>query len=429
MRRGTIIIILLLLLVSSGCIEELGYRAKPVKKLYACPTGESVSDPKLCPKITTVPPTTTPIPIQLSTTTPAPTTILYLTTPAPTTAPPTTTLPPTPTPPSLEIIEHSFSADPNGRGLLTGKIKNNAETTFTNVQIEGIFYNKDLLIVETKKTYPIGEIESKESKDFKVLTEKLITYTDYYEIVIHTTGESPIQTTVPPLTTKPPPTYQPPSTTDTPISILAPLDSDGDRVADTADQCPFIYGRIAFKGCLTPPTLPTTPKSTPSNEYIPREYRWTFKGRDYTWNPQFSENLYNYYKNKPRPSTSDYSVYATDPYDDELISEIISKFKADSEKYGFNKFDTVNYVVKFVQSLPYTSDDVTTPYDEYPRYPIETLVDNGGDCEDTAILAGALISELDYGVVLLDLPGHMAVGIRCNEISGASYYRDEYGNK
>ena len=73
------------------------------------------------------------------------------------------------------------------------------------------------------------------------------------------------------------------------------------------------------------------------------------------------------------------------------------------------------------QSLPYTLDNVTTPVDEYPRYPIETLVDNGGDCEDTSILASELIRKLGYDTVLIHPPEHMAVGVYCKDCQG-SYY-------
>ena len=168
-------------------------------------------------------------------------------------------------------------------------------------------------------------------------------------------------------------------------------------------------------------------------EYITREYRWSFvewdslREWDYTWNPEFSKAFYNYYKSKPR--SSDYSVYVTSPYDDELISSLVSKIKDSAEKDGFNKAETLGLVVSFIQSLPYTSDRVTTGFNEYPKYPIETLVDNGGDCEDTSILAAALIKELGYGVVLLKLVDHdhVAVGVLCKEDVGV-YYKDKYGN-
>ena len=42
--------------------------------------------------------------------------------------------------------------------------------------------------------------------------------------------------------------------------------------------------------------------------------------------------------------------------------------------------DRVDFVLSFVQALPYTLDDVTTGYDEFRRYAIETLVEGGGDC-------------------------------------------------
>jgi len=73
--------------------------------------------------------------------------------------------------------------------------------------------------------------------------------------------------------------------------------------------------------------------------------------------------------------------------------------------------EKVNLLISFVQSLPYTFDNVSTPFDEYPRFPIETLVFGGGDCEDTSILTSALLYEMGYDVILINPPGHMAVGI------------------
>ena len=86
--------------------------------------------------------------------------------------------------------------------------------------------------------------------------------------------------------------------------------------------------------------------------------------------------------------------------------------------------ERAEFIVAFVQSLPYTSDSVTTPYDEYPRYPIETLVENGGDCEDTSILMASLLDGLGYDVVLLRLPdhSHMAIGIWGSESESGAHW-------
>ena len=70
-------------------------------------------------------------------------------------------------------------------------------------------------------------------------------------------------------------------------------------------------------------------------------------------------------------------------------------FKEPSERYGsWSRQDRVDFVLSFVQSLPYTLDDVTTGYDEFRRYAVETLIEGGGDCEDTTILVAAILRGL-----------------------------------
>jgi hypothetical protein len=54
---------------------------------------------------------------------------------------------------------------------------------------------------------------------------------------------------------------------------------------------------------------------------------------------------------------------------------------------------------------------VSASFDDYPRFPIETIVDNGGDCEDTAILFATIVQILGYGAVYLNPTGHLAVGV------------------
>jgi hypothetical protein len=124
------------------------------------------------------------------------------------------------------------------------------------------------------------------------------------------------------------------------------------------------------------------------------------------------EVLYNYYRALPRPPTRNYSVYVTHPLDDEVVKSLASNIEAAAEKDGFDSLQKVELASSFVQSLEYTSDSVTTGYDNWPRYPIETLVDSGGDCEDTSILLASLLDAMGYGVVIIVYPGqHAAVGV------------------
>ena len=52
-----------------------------------------------------------------------------------------------------------------------------------------------------------------------------------------------------------------------------------------------------------------------------------------------------------------------------------------------------------------------TGYEEYWKYPVETLYDQGGDCEDTSILFSAIAEAMGYNTSLLLFPGHMAAGV------------------
>ena len=77
--------------------------------------------------------------------------------------------------------------------------------------------------------------------------------------------------------------------------------------------------------------------------------------------------------------------------DDYYIDQMVRQINTAALEEHFTKVEKLNFVVDFVQSLPCTVDDETTPYDEYPRYLVETLFDRGGDYEDTAILVAALL--------------------------------------
>jgi len=81
---------------------------------------------------------------------------------------------------------------------------------------------------------------------------------------------------------------------------------------------------------------------------------------------------------------------------------------------GYNIYDQLCNVVAFVQqNIRYTADlsPQTGQLIEYPKYPLETLVEKKGDCEDQTILAATLLTQMGYDVALLILPAHVALGI------------------
>ncbi len=160
-----------------------------------------------------------------------------------------------------------------------------------------------------------------------------------------------------------------------------------------------------------------------------KKFEWDYDGKRWVWNLSIPKALYDAYKNVPvstriRNGPEGYGFLTTTQ--DYYIRTLAEKLKETAETQKYSSYDEASFVLAFVQSLNYTSDSVTSGYDEYPRFPIETLVDEGGDCEDTAVLFATLMLVLRYDTVYVSPPNHYAVGIYGENIRG-SYLT--YNNK
>jgi len=146
---------------------------------------------------------------------------------------------------------------------------------------------------------------------------------------------------------------------------------------------------------------------------VSRHFSWSYGGSDWTWDLSIPVSTYQDYRELSR--TYDWGTYITST--DPVVAGMAQGLHDKASLQGWGALDTVSFVLAFVQSLPYMLDNVTTGLEDYPRYPVETLVDNGGDCEDTAMLFAALLQApaLNYDCVLLlipyGLPTHMATGV------------------
>lgn len=158
-----------------------------------------------------------------------------------------------------------------------------------------------------------------------------------------------------------------------------------------------------------------------AENYFNKNFEWYYKGYSWTWSLSIPQSLYDAYKRvsvSERTRSNDYSFLVTTQ--DSYVKQVANKLHEGATQEGYGSFDEVSFILSFVQSLPYTSDSVTTGYDEYPRFPIETLVDGGGDCEDTAILFATLVVILNYGTIFISPPSHLAVGVLGKDLGG--YY-------
>ena len=110
--------------------------------------------------------------------------------------------------------------------------------------------------------------------------------------------------------------------------------------------------------------------------------------------------------------------------DEKVIKDFADKLSSYAKKESYDSVNTVNFILRFVQkNIIYESDFVTKKLNEYWRFPVETLVDKQGDCEDTSVLFASIMKSLSYDTVLLfyilkEDTGHLAVGIHLDENLG-----------
>jgi len=143
---------------------------------------------------------------------------------------------------------------------------------------------------------------------------------------------------------------------------------------------------------------------------IEQTYAWQYAGRSWSVTHRFSTEHYQFFRTLPRIlDYVEYPDYVNDPRDDDQLQSLIDELERLAADAGLDAWGKLNLVIAFIQSIPYVGESC-----EYPRYPLETLVERRGDCEDAAILAAALFRQMRFDVVLLAFleEDHMALGIR-----------------
>ena len=158
-----------------------------------------------------------------------------------------------------------------------------------------------------------------------------------------------------------------------------------------------------------------------------REYKWNFLGSDYSLNFTIPQKEYSYYKIYPGgyriALNSTYLQYFLTP-NDRYLEKLAGMLRNISEAKGFDNLTEANFVLSFVQdSIEYKDDYATTGYLDYYKFPIETLYDGYGDCEDKSLLLATLLHILGYDVILITMRivnenvGHVAVGINLMDVN------------
>jgi len=115
--------------------------------------------------------------------------------------------------------------------------------------------------------------------------------------------------------------------------------------------------------------------------------------------------------------TDSYLAMVNDSAQDAVYESLLSQFRKIRDDQNLTGDEYLELMAAYVQSLNYE----TTP-DNPAKYPVETVVDGGGDCDDKSLLLAGLLSREGYKVVLLSFSpeSHMALGVG----STAALYKD-----
>jgi hypothetical protein len=171
---------------------------------------------------------------------------------------------------------------------------------------------------------------------------------------------------------------------------------------------------------------------------IERTYTWYATDHKASVTLDIPQDLYDYYVNQPHPrevSTEAFSGYAINEKDRQYLHNLVNKLKDASNFRSYSARNDYRNVVAFVQSIEYKSEngeedtgEVSGQPNDYWKYPIETLADGNGDCEDTSILTAALLKEMGYDVAVVVFSntdqGHVGTAVACDNCNGYYYPLD-----
>lgn len=154
---------------------------------------------------------------------------------------------------------------------------------------------------------------------------------------------------------------------------------------------------------------------------VERTYGWSYDGITYSLALKMPMSDYYAAAGVDRGTTTltKYPQYID--ADADVVRLLASSLSDTATKCNIT--DVPAFLLAFVQNIPYKTDYESTGYVEYPKYPIETLVDYNGDCEDVVGLYVSLLRALDYRAVMIFIPtgsnsGHMAAGVAGNYVGG-----------
>ncbi len=185
-------------------------------------------------------------------------------------------------------------------------------------------------------------------------------------------------------------------------------------------------------------TSPSAQNDTLNSDVV-KQYSWDFPVDEtlrwlstthFSLKLPISQARYNQYRQRPRelnPRRFDIYVTLSTPE----VKILAAKLLKLGQSQGYRKHEQLCFTLAFVQQSIRYVHDLAPNSDriiEYPKYPLETLMDQTGDCEDQVVLLAALLKLMGYKVALLVLPTHVALGVAGSKNINGTYVTDPTNN-
>jgi len=214
------------------------------------------------------------------------------------------------------------------------------------------------------------------------------------------------------------------------LLALAPLSAIGRaRVADTlvlrialfvtflAFLADAYQPRPASAVTRTAPALP--PGGPPPEGYESRHFHWHLTAGAVDQDRDFDITVNAGRYRELRETNPKFRIEGDRPRFDEWVIDgvppgvdaVAATFGAWCASHGWSAYVEVCLAVSFAQHFRYRTDEESVGIEEYWRYPLETLYDGEGDCEDTAILAAAVLRRMGHTVALFVTENHAALAV------------------
>ena len=166
-----------------------------------------------------------------------------------------------------------------------------------------------------------------------------------------------------------------------------------------------------------------------------REFTWEYDGLTWSYDSDLSYSTYTYFRDLDHSvDYNDISTYARfSTPSEQYVIDLATELENMAIQNGYTTdLEIAEFIYAFVGAIEYQFDIEAMGQNEYPKFPIEMLWHQAGDCEDAATLYISLVESIGFDAMLMvglvkqnseeDWVGHAWAVIYIPDHSGDGWY-------